>query len=137
MNGNTGSQRDERLTIFLLEEDTDAQLALKENLRQRGFRVLVTVSMEDALEWLSTGYISADLVLVDLMGKSTEEALEVGHRLRSIAKYNGHTPLIVMAEKYDKDVEGTDVNVEGNDWVFYLGEEPGQLHDLIRRLTAR
>jgi hypothetical protein len=36
-----------------------------------------------------------------------------------------------MAEKYNKDVEGTDVNVEGNDWIHYLGEEPKQLQNLL------
>ena len=41
-----------------------------------------------------------------------------------------------MAEKYGKDLEGTDENVGGNDWIFYLGEEPDQLHNLLHRLTA-
>ena len=39
-----------------------------------------------------------------------------------------------MPDKYDKDVEGADVNVEGNDWILYLGEEPYQLRNLPRRL---
>jgi hypothetical protein len=46
------------------------------------------------------------------------------------------TPLVVMAEKYGKDVEGTNVNVGGNDWIFYLGEHLDQLRNLLRRLTA-
>jgi hypothetical protein len=41
-----------------------------------------------------------------------------------------------MAEKYGKDVEGTEVNVEGNDWIFYLGEEPDRLRNLLVRLTT-
>jgi hypothetical protein len=41
-----------------------------------------------------------------------------------------------MAEKYGKDVEGTDENVGGNDWIFYLGEELGQLRNLLNRLTT-
>ena len=39
-----------------------------------------------------------------------------------------------MAEKYGREVEGTDVNVEGNDWVMYLGEETRQLESLLARL---
>lgn len=42
-----------------------------------------------------------------------------------------------MAEKYGKDLEGKDVNVEGNDWIHYPGEEPDQLQNLIARLTMR
>ena len=43
---------------------------------------------------------------------------------------------VVMPEKYGKDVEGTEVNVEGNDWIFYLGEEPGQLRNLLSCLLS-
>jgi hypothetical protein len=57
--------------------------------------------------------------------------------VRQQAKYDGHTPLAVMAEKYGKDLEGKDVNVEGNDWIHYPGEEPDQLQNLIARLTMR
>jgi hypothetical protein len=43
------------------------------------------------------------------------------------------TPLVILAEKYGKDVEGTNVNVSGNDWITYL-EDAGQLRDLLNRL---
>jgi DNA-binding response OmpR family regulator len=122
-------------TIFLLEEDDDAQRAFKANLRRYGFRVLVAVDMEDAFDWLSTGYIPADIVLVDAVGKTPEEALEVGRRLRDRAKYNGQTPLVVMAEKLVEGLEGTDVNVSGNDWVTYP-EDGEQLSRLLVRLTG-
>jgi hypothetical protein len=38
-----------------------------------------------------------------------------------------------MAEKYGKDLEGTDVNVSGNDWITYL-EDHDQLRNLLSRL---
>jgi hypothetical protein len=65
--------------------------------------------------------VAADLVLVNLVGKTAEEVLTVGRHVREHAEFDGHTPLVVMPEKYGKDVEGTEANVEGNDWVFYLG----------------
>jgi hypothetical protein len=37
-----------------------------------------------------------------------------------------------MAEKYGKDLEGTDVNVSGNDWITYPED-----HDQLRNLLAR
>ncbi len=137
MNEDTDPPIDNRPTIFLLEEDDDTRPGLKTNLRKMGFRVLVAADMEDALDWLGTGYIHADLVLVDLVRKSPEEALQIGRKLRDYAKYDAHTPLVVMAEKYARELEGTDVNIRNNDWIFYLGEEQGQLNRLMKRLTLR
>jgi PleD family two-component response regulator len=121
-------------TIFLIEEDDDTRPVLKENLQRDGYHVLVALDEEDALERVGGTEVHPDLVLVNLVGKSVEEALAVGRHVREHAKYDGHTPLVVMPEKYGKDVEGTDVNIGGNDWILYLGEEPDQLRNLLRRL---
>ena len=122
-------------TIFLIEEDDETRGPLVESLRRGGYRVIVAMDEEDALERVGGGHVHADLVLVNLVGKPLDEVLRIGRGVRSHAKYDGHTPLVVMPEEYSKDVEGTDVNVEGNDWVHYLGEEPGQLKRLLARLT--
>jgi DNA-binding response OmpR family regulator len=132
MSGSTGN----RATIFLVEEDDETRRPLVLNLRADGYHVIVALDEEDALERVGGGNVAADMVLINLVGKSTEEALDMGRHIRAHAKYNGHTPLVVMAEKYGKDVEGTEVNVGGDDWVFYLGEEPHQLHDLLARLLG-
>jgi hypothetical protein len=76
-------------------------------------------------------------VLVNLVGKSVDEALQIGRKVRTHARYDGHTPLVVMPEKYGKEVEGTDVNVEGNGWIHYLGEETDQLQNLLARLLQQ
>ena len=123
-----------RPTIFLVEEDDDTRPVLKHNLKTYGYHVLLALDEEDALERIA-GVSHADLLLVNLVGKTPEEVLQVGRRLREHAKYDGHTPLVVMAEKYGVELEGTDVNVGGNDWVTYL-EEPGQLKNLLHRLIA-
>jgi len=121
-------------TIFLIGEDDETRGLLARNLRSYGYRVVAALDGEDALDRAGGGVARADLILVDLVGKPVEDALDLGRRVRVHAKYDGHTPLVVMPEKYGKDVEGTEVNVEGNDWVFYLGEEPGQLRELLSRL---
>jgi hypothetical protein len=54
--------------------------------------------------------------------------------VREHAKYDGHTPLVGMPEKYGKDVEGKNVRAGNNDWVLYLGEKPDQLRKLLARL---
>jgi DNA-binding response OmpR family regulator len=129
------SNQEEQRTIFLIEEDDETRRPLVDNLRRHGYRVIVALDEEDALERVGGGHVHADLVLVNLVGKSADEALDMGRRVRTHAKYDGHTPLVVMPEKYSREAEGTDVNVEGNDWIMYLGEEADQLHNLLARLT--
>jgi DNA-binding response OmpR family regulator len=123
-------------TIFLIEEDDVTRGPLVGGLRRYGYRVIVARDEEDALGRVEGGGVPADLVLVNLVGKSAEEALGLGRRVRERAKYDGRTPLVVMPERYGKDVEGTEANVAENDWVFYLGEEPDQLKNFLARLTA-
>ena len=130
------TQRENQRTIFLLEEDDDTRPLLKHNLQTYGYRVLLAVDEEDALERMSGGHVRADLILVNLVGKSPEETLETGRRVREQAKDDGHTPLIAMAEKYGPDLEGTDVNVGGNDWITYP-EDADQLRNLIERLIEK
>jgi len=123
-----------RPTIFVVEEDNNARHALTKNLRQFGYRLLVAADVEDALEWVSSSaYIHFDLLLIDLIGKSPEEVLRVGQRLRLRAKYHAQTPLVVMPEKVAKDVEGTNQNVSANDWICYY-EDADQLQQLLVRL---
>src|SRR5918997_756922 len=128
------SDQEKQPTIFLLEEDDETRSVLVRALRGDGYRVIVALDEEDALERVGGGHVHADLVLVNLVGKPLDEALRIGRGVREHTKHDSHTPLVVMPEKYNKDVEGTDVNVEGNDWVHYLGEEPGQLRSFLARL---
>ena len=132
-----GAEEGRQATIFLIEEDDETRRPLVKNLQRYGYRVIVALDEADALERVDSGYVHADLVLVNLVGKSVEYTLSIGRRVRAHAKYDGRTPLVVMPEVYGKDVEGTDVNVEGNDWILYLGEEYDQLKNLLARLTAR
>jgi PleD family two-component response regulator len=123
-------------TIFLVEEDDDTRLLLRKNLQRYGYRVILALDEEDALERIGGGYVQADLVLVNLVNRPVEEVLRIGRRIRTHAKYDGHTPLIVMAEKYGPDLEGTDVNVGGNDWITYP-EDAEQLEHLLARLLDK
>ena len=123
-------------TIFLVEEDEETRRPLVSNLRAYGYRVIVAIDEEDALGRVTAGGVGADLVLVNLLGKTAEEVLGVGRRVREHAKYDGHTPLVVMPEKYDRELADTEVNLEGHDWVFYLGEEPDRLRGLLARLIG-
>lgn len=134
MHEETDSPEDTRLTIFLVEEDNDARPHLTKSLRKLGYRLLVAANLEDAREWVSAdAHIHADLVLVDLVGRTPEEAVIIGRELCDHARYNGHTPLVVIPEDIPEELEGTDVNVSGNDWISYL-EDADQLRRLMKRL---
>jgi len=123
-----------RPTIFVVEEDNSARHSLTKNLRQFGYRLLVSADVDDAIEWLSGNtYIHADLLLIDLVGKLPIDALMIGRRLRAQAQYHCETPLVVMPEKVAKDLEGTDENVGANDWICYY-EDADQLQRLLTHL---
>ena len=123
-----------RATIFLIEEDDETRRLLVANLKRQGYRVLLAVDEEDARDRVSGGRLRADLVLVNLVGKPPSEVLEIGRRIRSCAELRGGTPLVVMAEKYGPDLEGTDVQAGENDWITYP-EDGEQLERLLARLT--
>lgn len=87
-------EKNSRPTIFLIEEDNNAQPSLTRRLRERGYRVLVSASLEDSFEWTNgTSHIHADLVLVDLLSKPPEEALSIARHLREHCKYDQNTPV--------------------------------------------
>jgi DNA-binding response OmpR family regulator len=130
-------EQENQPTIFLIEEDDETRRPLVRNLRSYGYHVIVAVDEEEALERADGGGVAADLLLVNLVLKTAEQSLGVGRRVREHVEGDGHTPLVVMPEKYGKDVEGTNVNAGGNDWVLYLGEEPGQLEGLLASLLKR
>lgn len=137
MHENTNSSLNTPPTIFLVEEDNNARPLFTKSLRERGYRLLVAADSEDAREWMAgESYIHADLMLIDLVRKSPEEALRIGHELRDHAKYDGITPLVVMPEKFTEELEGTDVNVSGHDWICYY-EDAEQVYRLLARLMKK
>lgn len=122
--------------IFLIEEDDETRSILRRNLQKDGYRLLLAVDEADALDRLNNGQARADLILINLVGKTPAEVLQTGQRIREHGQYDSTTPLVVLAEKYGADVEGTDVEVGGNDWITYPADAE-QLHNLLARLIAR
>ena len=122
--------------ILLIEEDDDARPIVRHNLRRAGFDVLVAVDEASAHDWLSAGHARADLILVNLVGKTTEEAFSTARRLKQLDELDGSTPVVVIAEKYGDGLEGTDVREGEGEWVTYM-EDSTQLHELLARLTTR
>ncbi|MBA3714057.1 MAG: hypothetical protein H0W76_16635 [Pyrinomonadaceae bacterium] len=120
-------------TIFLVEEDDDTRPVLKRSLQTFGYRVMVALDEEDAIERVGGGGVHANLILINCVRKTLEEAVNIGRHIRDHASSDGHTPLIVIAEKYGEDLAGTDEKVGENDWFTYP-EDADQLRNLISRL---
>ena len=123
-------------TILLIEEDDEARPIIRHNLRRAGYGVLVAVDEQTAHDWLSAGEAHADLILVNLVGKTTDEAFDAARRLKRQSALDGSTPVVVIAEQYGDGLEGTDVRAGEGEWVTYM-EDFDQLHELISRLTNR
>ena len=121
--------------IFLIEEDDDARPILRSNLQRDGYRVLLALDQEDALDRVSGGRLSADLILVNLLGKVPEESLLIGQHIREMGEFAANTPLVILAEKYGADLEGQDVQMNDADWITYP-EDHEQLQRLLNGLTA-
>jgi DNA-binding NtrC family response regulator len=121
--------------IFLIEEDDDARPILRSNLQRDGYRVLLALDKEDALDRVSGGRLSADLILVNLLGKVPEESLLIGQHIREMGEFPANTPLVILAEKYGADLEGKDVQMSVADWITYP-EDHEQLQRLLNGLTA-
>jgi len=121
-------------TILLIEEDDDARPVIRHNLRRAGFDVLVAVDEQTARDWLAAGRARADLILLNLVGKSTEEAFDAARRLKRQSALDCSTPVVVIAEKYGDGLEGKNVNAGEGEWVTYM-EDSMQLHELLARLT--
>lgn len=121
-------------TIFLVEEDNHARSSLTKSLRGLGYRLLVAADAQDAFEWMSgTTYIHADLLLINLLGKPSEEALTIARHLREYSKYDGHTPIVVMPEHIPEHLQGTDEKVNDLEWICHY-EDVDQLTRLFARL---
>ena len=56
--------------------------------------------------------------------------------LRAAAGYRVDTPLVVMPERVDPDMQGLDKNVIASDWICYY-EDADQLQRLIVRLICK
>ncbi len=121
--------------ILAIEQDDQTRPLLKYNLCSQGYRVLLALDFEDALERAWGGREPPDLILINQFKLSIEESINKGRYVRESAGFPSHTPIVVMAERYGVDLEGKDVKVGASEYVTYL-EDAQQLMNLLRRLCS-
>jgi CheY-like chemotaxis protein len=125
-------QASKRATILYVEDDDDTRPIMRQNLVKDGYRVLIEISEDDALERATDGPVDADLLLINL-GLPPDDVLIAARRIRRAAITRADVPIVVIAYKYGTDMEGRDVKADENEWVSYL-EDGEQLDRLLARL---
>lgn len=131
------NDRDElKAKIFLVEEDDDARPLLTEMLRKSGYGLTVAFDERDAMDRVRDGDDGADLILMNMVGVTTDEALDAARRVRGEAKAGDATSIVVIAESYGEELEGRNVRVGEREYVTYP-EDFRQLQNLLARLLRR
>jgi DNA-binding response OmpR family regulator len=123
--------------ILLVELDDETRSLLKHNLQHGGYRVIVALDPEDAIERTYNTPKRPDIILLDQFGCSIEEFIMLGRFIRHGAAFPSHTPIVVIAERFGPEMEGKNIRVGKSEYVTY--PEDGQqlmelLHDLCRAL---
>jgi DNA-binding response OmpR family regulator len=66
-------QNRDQPVILLVEEDDETRPLLRKNLQKDGYRLLLAVDEADALDRLDDRQMRADLILINLVGKTPGE----------------------------------------------------------------
>ena len=128
-----GEKQDTAPTILVVEQDDQTRPLLRHNLRSQGYRVLMALDEEDAIERTRDGRERPDVILLNQFKLSLDEIIDMGRRIRQSAKFPRRTQIVVMAERYVADMEGRDVLMGESEYVTYL-EDGQQLMNLLQRL---
>ncbi len=128
-------KKDTPPTILLIEHDDETRPLLMYNLRSQGFRAIVVLEEEDAIERMSGKNTCPDVILLNQVKLSIDEFINMGRRIRRAAGKPCRTPIVVMAERFGVDMEGLDVLVGESEYVTYP-EDAQQLMNLLHRLCS-
>lgn len=128
-------KQDRQATILAIEPDDRTRPLLKHNLCSEGYRVLLALDFEDALERAWGRRDPPDIMLINQFNLSIEKTVDMGRYVRESAGFPSHTPIIIMAERYGAKLEGKDIKLGANEYVSYL-EDAQQLLNLLRRLCS-
>ncbi|HEY9782827.1 MAG TPA: hypothetical protein V6D09_22140, partial [Leptolyngbyaceae cyanobacterium] len=93
-------------TILLVEQDDQTRPLLMYNLRRQGFRAIVVLEEEDAIERMSGKNVCPDVILLNQVKLSIDEFINMGRRIRRAAGELCRTPIVVIADRFGVDMEG-------------------------------
>ena len=103
--------------IFLIVDDNDSRPLFRKRLKSAGYKVILALDEEDALERVADSNLKAALLLINLPYKSPEETLSIGRNICLNGKLS--IPIVVIATKYEEDLEGKNVQITGKEFITY------------------
>lgn len=119
-------------TILLVEPDDQVRPTLKQSLQRWGYRVIVALDNEDAVERVKPDGMQIDAILINQLEHTIEQLIDIGQFIRQTSK-STHSCIVILADRYGSDLEGHDVQLGEREYVTYL-EDGQQLKDLLYRL---
>lgn len=130
------SEKQETLpTILVIEQDDEIRPIWMHNLCNNGYRVIMVLNEEDAIERMRDGRERPDLILINQVKLPIDEFINMGRRIRESARLASRTPIVVIVEQYGVDMEGKDIKVGESEYATYL-EDGQQLMNLLHRLCS-
>ena len=130
--------KEERTTqpiILLLEPDDETRPLLTHNLNSKGYRTIVVLDAEDAIDRIRGRSEPPDLLLINQMNLSIEACVNLGLYICHSTDLPKHTPIVIIAERYGAELEGQDIQLGEREYVTYL-EDGQQLMNLLCRLCC-
>jgi CheY-like chemotaxis protein len=129
-------QLEQMPTILLLENDDETRRLLVDNLRDRGYQIVVAVDEENAIEWLmNKNQINIALILVNQVKVSRQECVAQVRRIYEQTELSPAIPNVIIAEQYQATLAGTEEKINDNSYIIYL-ENAQQLFDFIYQLVV-
>jgi CheY-like chemotaxis protein len=123
-------------TILLLEEDDVTRPLLVNSLRDLGYRVLPAIDEESAIEWiLSNPNSKLNVIVINQVKISRQECVETLDRIYRLTNLSRAIPSVIIAERYQAALEGTEEKIDDNKYIIYL-ENAEQLFTLLDRLCV-
>ncbi|MBD1939690.1 hypothetical protein [Microcoleus sp. FACHB-68] len=122
-------------TILVLEPDDETRPLLKHNLISKGYRTIVVLDAQDAIDRIRGRSEPPDLLLINQMDLSIEECVNLGLYICQSTDIPKDTPIVIIAEHYGTDLEGQDIQIGEREYVTYL-EDGQQLMNLLCRLCC-
>lgn len=121
-------------TILLIEMDDETRPLLEHNLNHHGYSVIVTLDQDGAIERVRDGRAHVDLILLNQVEFSLEFFISMGERIRQQANLPQLTPIVVVADRFEADMEGKDIKVNENNMYISYPADAQQLLALLDRL---
>jgi CheY-like chemotaxis protein len=127
------AQSTRKPTILLIENDPVMLPLLRDHFAEHDYRLLVCTDGLAALEILKQRQDQIDLIVVDQFARSMEEVILISRGMLEQPQISSHTPIVVIADQYECQLEGKNVRIGEHQYVSYI-KEIHQLDLLIAKL---